>query len=117
MDGAAHGGVQQGRGIAAMHRADRVVVLHLRHALEDETFLRPFDGHEAHQLANRRRGKVATADAIEEFHRAERRHFRDAHGAGFQPGADFGFSRQPDLQFFFTGQIAHQGFSGITWSS
>ena len=67
MDRAAHAGVQQRRGVAAVHATQRIVVAAVRGALEQEAPFGPLDGNEVDQFAVGRTGQLAAADAVEEL--------------------------------------------------
>ena len=62
VDGAAEGRVEQGRGVAAVDDADRVVVLLPRFALEDDPPLLQLDRPQPHRHRDRRRRHLAGDD-------------------------------------------------------
>ena len=62
VDGAAEGRVEQGRGVAAVDDADRVVVLLARLALEDDAALLELDRAQPHRHRDRRRRHLAGDD-------------------------------------------------------
>ena len=62
VDGAAEGRVEQGRGVAAVDDADRVVVLLPRFALEDDPALLQLDRAQPHRHRDRRRRHLAGDD-------------------------------------------------------
>ena len=64
-DRAAERGIEQGRGEAAMHAADRIVVAKLRQALEHRAAVLGFDQVKVQQLGDRRLRQRAADDRFE----------------------------------------------------